>query len=160
MKTKFATFLIMMAFWVTMSGMFDAFHLSLGVISCLLVAHFSHELLFPKGTYSWLRDLFALILYLPFLFKEIVLSNLQVAYIVLHPRMLELIDPRLVVFRSILTRPIAKVTLGQSITLTPATITVSIDDDRFTVYCLTRSSAEGLPGEMEDRIAAALEGRA
>lgn len=159
MKTKFATFLIMMVFWVTMSGMFDAFHLSLGVISCLLVAHFSHELLFPKGNYSWLRDLFALILYLPFLFKEIVLSNLQVAYIVLHPRMLELIDPQLVVFRSKLTRPIAKVTLGQSITLTPATITVSIDDDRFTVYCLTRSSAEGLPGEMEDRIAAALEGR-
>lgn len=159
MKTKFATFLIMMVFWVTMSGMFDAFHLSLGVISCLLVAHFSHELLFPKGNYSWPRDLLALILYLPYLFKEIVLANLQVAYIVLHPRMLELIDPQLVTFRSKLTRPIAKVTFGQSITLTPATITVSIDDDRFTVYCLTRSSAESLPGEMEERIAAALEGR-
>ena len=34
---KVATFITMLAFWVIMSGMFDAFHLTLGIISCLLV---------------------------------------------------------------------------------------------------------------------------
>jgi multicomponent Na+:H+ antiporter subunit E len=159
MKTKFATFLIMMLFWVTMSGMFDAFHLSLGVISCLLVAHFSHDMLFPKGEHSWWRDFFGLLLYFPYLIKEIVIANLQVAYIVLHPRMLDLIDPQVVHFKTKLTRPVSKVTFAQSITLTPATITVSIDDDEFTVYSLTRSGAASLPGEMEERVAAALESR-
>jgi len=159
MKTKIATFVIMMLFWVTMSGMFDAFHLSLGVISCLLVAHFSHDLLFPTGEHSWWRDFLGLLCYFPYLVKEIVLANLQVAYIVLHPRMMELIDPQLVHFKTRLTRTVSRVTFAQSITLTPATITVSIDDNQFTVYSLTNSAAAGLPGEMEERVAAALEPR-
>ncbi len=155
---KVATFLVMFAFWVVMSGMFDAFHLSLGILSCLLVAHFSHDLLFPgEAVRTWIRDLVGILRYLPYLFKEIVLANLQVAYIVLHPRMLDLIDPQLVRFQTTLKRPVSKVTFGQSITLTPATITVSIDDGEFTVYALTRSAAESLPGEMERRVARALE---
>ncbi len=159
MRAKIATFVIMMLFWVTMSGMFDAFHLTLGVISCLLVAHFSHDMLFPEGEHSWWRDLFGLACYFPYLMKEIILSNLQVAYIVLHPRMMELIDPQIIHFKTKLLRPVSRVTFAQSITLTPATITISIDDDEFTVYLLTRSAAESLPGEMEERVAAALEHR-
>lgn len=161
MPARIATFCIMLAFWAVLSGMFDPFHLSLGIISCLLVAHFSHDLLFPSGRVgTWLRDLAGLALYLPYLFKEIVLANLQVAYIVLHPRMMDLIDPSLVRFRTTLKRPISKVTLAQSITLTPATVTVSVDGDEFTVYALTRAGAESLPGEMEERVAAALEKQA
>jgi multicomponent Na+:H+ antiporter subunit E len=155
---RVATFLVMLVFWVVMSGMFDAFHFSLGVLSCLLVAHFSHDLLFTGGGLrTWARDFAGVLTYLPYLFKEIVLANLQVAYIVLHPRMLDLIDPSLVRFKTTLKRPVSKVTFAQSITLTPATITVSIDDDEFTVYALTRSAAESLPGEMERRVARALE---
>ncbi len=159
MMSKVSTFLIMLTFWVLLSGMFDAFHLTLGVISCLLVAHFSHDLLFygeKQGT--WPHGLIGLCLYLPWLLWEIFLANLQVAYIVLHPRMLDLIDPHLFRFTTTLKRPISKVTLAQSITLTPGTITVNIHDDEFTVYALTRSAAKGLPGSMERRVAAALEG--
>ena len=46
MKAKIATFVIMLIFWIILSGMFDAFHLTLGVISCLLVANFSGKMLF------------------------------------------------------------------------------------------------------------------
>ncbi len=156
--TRIATFFIMFAFWVLLSGMFDAFHLSLGVLSCLLVTHFSHDLLFGQEWSSfWLRRLTGWIFYLFWLVKEIVLASLQVAYIVLHPRMLQLIDPQLVRFRTRLKRNISKVTFAQSITLTPGTIAVDMHDDEFTVYALTRSSAESLPGEMERRVAKALE---
>ncbi len=158
MKAKFATFAVMLLFWVVLSGMFDAFHLTLGVICCLLVAHFSHDLLFfGDGKHSNIKSLLGLLAYLPWLLYQIVLANLQMAYIVLHPRMLSLIDPHVIRFKTKLKRPISKVTFAQSITLTPGTITVSIQDDEFSVYALTRSASNSLPGEMEDRIARALE---
>lgn len=158
MKAKLATFAVMLFFWVILSGMFDAFHLSLGVICCLLIAHFSHDLLFfGDGKYSSIKSLLGMLAYLPWLFYEIVLANLQVAYIVLHPRMYDLLDPHVIRFKTKLKRPISKVTFAQSITLTPGTITVSIHDDEFSVYALTRSASDSLPGEMEDRVARALE---
>ncbi|MEZ4601155.1 MAG: Na+/H+ antiporter subunit E [Syntrophotaleaceae bacterium] len=155
---KVATFITMLAFWVIMSGMFDAFHLSLGIISCLLVTLLSHELLFyGEKKRFWVKGPFGLFLYFPWLFWQIVIANIQVAYIVLHPRMLDLIDPQLFRFKTFLKRPISKVTFAQSITLTPGTITVDIHEDEFTVYALTRSAAESLPGEMERRVGKALE---
>ena len=151
MKAKLATFVAMFTFWVVLSGMFDAFHLTLGVISCLLVAHFSHDLLFyGDDDQSWVRGLWGFITYVPWLFYQIIIANLQVAYVVLHPRMFELIDPHVIRFKTKLKRPISKVTFAQSITLTPGTITVSIHDDEFSVYALTRNASESLPGEMED----------
>lgn len=149
----------MLAFWVIMSGMFDGFHLTLGVISSLLVAVFSHDLLF-FGDRAWtsrLRDIRGMIVYLSWLFWQIIVASLQVARIVLHPRMHELLDPKLIHFETSLKRPFARVTFAQSITLTPGTITVGLYDDQFTVYALTRSAAESLPGEMERKVARALE---
>jgi len=157
MKAKFATFVIMLIFWVIMSGMFDAFHFSLGVLCCLLIAFFSSDLLFPEQGRPWVRELVGMILYLPWLVWQILIANFQVTCIILHPRMLEKIDPHLFRFKSKLTRPLAKVAMAQSITLTPGTITVNIHEDEFTVYALTSEAAESLPGEMEERIARALE---
>ncbi|APG24756.1 MAG: Na+/H+ antiporter subunit E [Syntrophotalea acetylenica] len=156
--TRVATFFTMLAFWAMLSGMFDAFHFSLGVLSCLLVTLLSHKLLFyGEKKRRWLRGTIGILLYCPWLFWQIVLANLEVAYIVLHPRMYDLIDPRLIRFKTFLRRPITKVTFAQSITLTPGTITVNIHDDEFTVYALTRNAAASLPGEMERRVGRALE---
>jgi len=157
---KVATFVVMLAFWVVLSGMFDGFHFSLGVVCCALVAIFSHDLLFFGGDRrSWVRGVIGLILYIPWLLWEILLANLHVAYIVLHPRMMELIDPQLIRFKTKLKKPLSQVTLAQSITLTPGTITVDIRDGEFTIYALTKEAAEGCPGSMEERIAKALEDR-
>ncbi len=154
---KLATFIVMLAFWIMLSGMFDGFHLSLGLLCCLLVAHLSAGLLLgPKREWRF-GQVVGMLIYLPWLFWQILVANLQVAYIVLHPRMNELIDPQLVRFRTRLKGSFARVTLAQSITLTPGTITVALEDDEFTVYALTAAAADGLPGEMEARVAAALE---
>jgi len=158
MKAKVATFAIMLIFWVVLSGMFDAFHMTLGVICCMLVAHFSHDLLFyGDDEPAWGRGLLGVTTYLPWLFYQIILANLEVAYVVLHPRMLDKIDPHVIRFKTKLKRPISKVTFAQSITLTPGTITVSIHEDEFSVYALTRSASDALPGKMEERVARALE---
>lgn len=158
MKAKFATFVIMLSFWVILSGMFDAFHLTLGVISCVLVALFSGEMLFEGLKIEVrARQVFGMFVYTPWLVWAIVLSSLEVAYVVLHPKMLDKMDPQLIRFKTKLKSNFARVTFAQSITLTPGTITVSMQDDEMTVYALTRNAAESLPGEMERRIARALE---
>ena len=158
MLTRIATFTVMLAFWIIMSGLFDAFHLTLGVISCVIVVFASNKLLFfGVDDEPMIRRVVGMLGYLPWLFYQIVIACLDIARIVLSPRMIELIDPRIFHFTTRLKTTFARVTFAQSITLTPGTVTVFTDGDQFTVYALTRATADSLPGEMEERILKALE---
>ena len=151
----FLTFLIMLGLWIVLSGKFDFFHLTLGVVSCSLVAYFSGDLLFDsvgkKGLLgSWVRFLG----YVPWLLYQIFLANLHLIYLAFHPRMMDLIDPKIITFKSYLQKDLSLTTFANSITLTPGTITVYIShDDVFNVHAIDNKSAEGLPGEMEAKIA-------
>ncbi|MFV1996090.1 MAG: hypothetical protein ACC661_11700 [Verrucomicrobiales bacterium] len=42
-------------------------------------------------------------------------------------------------------------------TLTPGTVTISIENGQFLVHAISIETAESLPGEMEARVAAAFE---
>ncbi|NVM57299.1 MAG: Na+/H+ antiporter subunit E [Desulfobacterales bacterium] len=151
------TFIIMLGLWVLLSGKFDAFHLSLGLISCGIVSYLSSDLLFPSPVIKGLlRQWVRFARYIPWLMVEIIKANLHVTYLVFHPRMMELIDPRIVKFRSKLKSDLALVTFANSITLTPGTITVyvSIDGD-FKVHAIDKASGDPLPGAMEANIAKA-----
>jgi len=149
------TFLIMAFFWVIFSGKFDAFHLSLGFVSCLIVSFLSSDLLFPselKPTLiiCWLR----FVGYIPWLLYQILLANIHVFYLSLHPRMMELIDPQIIEFESRLKSDIARTTFANSITLTPGTITVNVTTrGKFAVHCINKQSGQPLPGVMEAKIA-------
>jgi multicomponent Na+:H+ antiporter subunit E len=151
------TLIIMFGIWVVLSGKFDAFHLSLGLISCGIVAYLSSDLLFPSPRIrgllvQWGR--FAR--YIPWLILEITKANLHVMRLVLHPRGMDMINPHIVKFRSKLKSDLSLVTFANSITLTPGTITVyvSVDGD-FKVHAIDKASGDPLPGEMERRIAKA-----
>ena len=66
---------------------------------------------------------------------------------------LSLLRPQIVQFRTGLTSDLARVVLGNSITLTPGTITMDIDDDEFTVHAISDQAARSLrSGEMERRV--------
>ena len=93
------------------------------------------------------------LLYLPWLLYQIVLSTLHVAFLALHPKMQDQIDPTIVTFKTKLRTDIAKVALANSITLTPGTITIRIENQVFYVHAISRKAAAGLPGEMEERLA-------
>ncbi|MFQ5849335.1 MAG: Na+/H+ antiporter subunit E [Candidatus Binatia bacterium] len=150
----FAAFGILLALWLVLSGHFDLFHVSLGVICTALVAFLNHDLLFPD--LKWGRSIavfFRFLGYIPWLFYQIILANLHVAKMVLHPRMP--IDPRIIQFDTKLERNLSMTTLGNSITLTPGTITVDIRDGRYFIHALTEKAADDLlSGEMENRVAA------
>jgi multicomponent Na+:H+ antiporter subunit E len=149
---RLAVFVILFAFWLLLSGHYDLFHLSLGLICSLLVAFLSHDLLIenisgPKR----IRKTRRFISYVLWLIYQIVLANLHVAYLILNPKA---IDPRIVRFKTRLKSQFSMVTLGNSITLTPGTITMDIIDGEFHVHALSKKVADDLlSGEMERRVA-------
>ncbi len=142
--------------WVVLSGKFDAFHLSLGVISCGIVAFASGDMLFSAQNVKrlpgqWLR----FIAYVPWLLYEIFRANIHVMRLVFHPRMMDVINPQMIKFNSRLESEMARFIYANSITLTPGTITVYVSlYGAYTVHAIDDVSAEGLPGEMESRVAA------
>ncbi len=151
------TFLIMFGFWILLSGKFDLFHLTLGVLSSALVSFLSADLFMYDQGKNRLSTGIRFLLYIPWLLYQIVLSTLHVTFLALHPKMKDRIDPTIVTFKTKLKTNIAKVALANSITLTPGTITIRIEDDIFYVHAISRKAAAGLPGEMEDRLASIFE---
>jgi multicomponent Na+:H+ antiporter subunit E len=144
----------MFGFWILLSGKFDLFHLTLGVLSSGLVAWLSTDvLMLDSKKNDRLAIAFRFISYVPWLLYQIVISTLHVTFLALHPKMLKQIDPTIVTFKTKLKSNIAKVALANSITLTPGTITIRIEHDVFYVHAISRKAAAGLPGEMEDRLA-------
>lgn len=53
-------------------------------------------------------------------------------------------EPAIVHFKTNLQTTFARVLLANSITLTPGTITVSLEDDIYTVHCLDKELAKGI----------------
>ena len=127
----------------------------MGLLSSALVAAVSGNLMFtsrkPSGVFGlWLR----LAGYIPWLLVQIFIANIHVMLLVLHPKMMNLINPKIIEFDSRLKSDYARMLLANSITLTPGTITVDVTVwGRFSVHCIDDASGKSLPGKMEDKIA-------
>jgi multicomponent Na+:H+ antiporter subunit E len=145
-------FLTLYAFWLIFSGHYDALHLGLGILCSAVVAAVSHDLLILNiGSPHMLVKLWRFIQYVPWLLYQVLLANLHVVSLVIDPRK---IRPQVVRFKTELTSDVALVTLGNSITLTPGTVTMDIADGEFVVHAVSDKVARDLlTGEMEQRIA-------
>ncbi len=88
------------------------------------------------------KKIFQLIGYVFLLVWEILKANMGVIHMILTEE--EEIAPVLVSFRTDLKTTTGKAFLANAITLTPGTITVLLEDNKFTVHCLDESMAEGL----------------
>ncbi|HVR34897.1 MAG TPA: Na+/H+ antiporter subunit E [Methylomirabilota bacterium] len=146
---------VLMGLWLLLSGQYDAFHIALGVLSVGLVIginrHLPPVVCRDDPPEARLR-LWRLALYLPWLFLEMVLSSLHVARVVLSPR--PPLSPRMVRFKSRQPGDFARVILGNSITLTPGTLTITIEGDEYLVHALTPTTASGLlSGTMQTKVA-------
>ena len=158
--SRLLTFLVLMSIWVIFSGQFDAFHLSLGVLSVSLVTALSGSLIIQKTETSLrfrLRILIGGLFYSLWLLVEIVKANFYVFSLVMRPRMCELIEPHVIRFKTTLKTDFAKFVFANSITLTPGTVTVRVDGDEFSVHAISPRTANTLPGIMQDKIKAVFE---
>ena len=81
-------FFLLLIAWVIFSGFFDLFHLSLGVLSSLLVTWMSSQLLFADRTISMgnrARQAWLGVGYLRWLLWQIVLANIHILRLALSP---------------------------------------------------------------------------
>ncbi|MEW5783885.1 MAG: Na+/H+ antiporter subunit E [Bacillota bacterium] len=137
-------FMLFMLFWIAVSGSLRWQELLLGAVAAVFVVYFNRNLLVNRAErppVNW-KTLYIAFGYVFRLLLEIIKANLQVVRVVLHPRMP--IAPRLIPLPVELERPVDRLILANSITLTPGTLTVLAEENRFWVHALTREAAEGV----------------
>ena len=137
--------------WVLWSGIYKPLLLWLGLFSCLLSVWLAQRMGFFRHPMS-LRTLLRLPAHWFWLLGEIVRSSVEVARVVLSPSLP--ISPTLVELTTTEASDAGKVILGNSITLSPGTVTIDVHEDRLLVHCLTQHSASQLQDpELQRRIA-------
>ena len=159
MKYSLILFVLLFATWCIWSGHFDnIFLLTLGLLSSLFCVWLSlrMKIVDEEGTPLTLGIL-PLARYIPYLAGEVIKSNLTVAKIILSRDM--------PLRRCVVTTKmgpqteLGKVILANSITLTPGTVSIYLDDDNVSIHALSQAEAdEDIASEM-DRKVCQLEGR-
>lgn len=141
--------IVLFVLWMMLSGRFDVVHLGLGFILSFLVAWInSGHSPFVLRFHIWWK----ILRYLPWLFSRILLSSWHVATLILHPRLP--IQPKFIRYETRLTSTPALVLLGNSITLTPGTITAEVKGQTLVIHAMDEVSGEDVTsGRMEARIA-------
>ena len=89
------------------------------------------------------------------LVREILAANLNVCHLILSEE--EEIDPALVQFQTDMETQARRAFYANAITLTPGTITVSLEGDTYVVDCLDDSMAQGLSDAKTERMLHELE---
>lgn len=137
-------FVLFFLVWVIFNGQLTAEIAAFGVV----IAGVMYLFLCKFLSYSPRYDLFLLkksphlLRYIFTLIIEIIKANLSV-FRLIYTAKYEL-EPAIVHFQTDLRSTFARVLLANSITLTPGTITVSLQDNEYMVHCLDKELAEGI----------------
>ena len=130
--------LLLFAFWLLLSASYDFVHVAVGALVSGVVMWLS-----PAGSgstrkMSWL----AALRYLPWIIGRILKSGLHVSRLILDPALP--ISPRMIRHKTELRSDGELVVLGNSITLTPGTITVEVAPGELVVHAIDEASAADL----------------
>ncbi len=141
----FLTSIIMFAFWILLSGEFTFILLLSGGIFSILTALMTHDIFIGKADFKVETGrVFRFIKFIPWLLWQIIVCNFDVAYRVLHPKLI--INPQVVHFAPELETDMGIVTLSNSITLTPGTVTIKAARGEFIVHAISDKAAKDMEG--------------
>lgn len=140
-STYVGTTFVLFLFWLLITWSLHYQQLIAGLLCSVLVVIFCKDILiYPEERFKIRPMTIVKILKYVFdLFVEILKANVQVAMIVLNPKMP--ISPTLIEFKTNLKDDLSKVILANSITLTPGTLTIDLEGDVYLVHGLTRANA-------------------
>lgn len=140
--------LLFFCVWIIFNGTITAEIAVIGAVIVLFMFTFicrfmnyslRQEILLYKRSICLLRYVLVLIV-------EIIKANMAVIRLITSSS--EVVEPVMVLVHTNLKSNFCRVVLANSITLTPGTITVSMDGEECVVHCLDKSLAEG----MEDSV--------
>lgn len=141
------SFISLMLFWLVMSGMFQFAQITQGIICVIIVIAVNYRLKHHAFYGDEMDDLAQLRfhyapVYVIWLIGEIIKAGLHVASVIVMPK--RSVQTYILTFRADLPSAHARMILGNSITLTPGTLTLDIAGDLFTVHALTPDSFGGI----------------
>lgn len=145
--------LVLALSWVLWSGLYKPLLLGLGAFSCVLSVILAHRMGFFRHQ-GMLKVLPQLPAYWWWLLREIVVSSIDVAKLILSPSLP--ISPVVVEIEAQTRSDVARAILGNSITLSPGTVTLDVHEGRLLVHCLTSKAAKALQEGEANRRAAEL----
>ena len=96
----------------------------------------------PRMDLLLAKKFFLILQYVYVLIKEIIKANYAVIKMIMSSRYE--MEPTVVRFKTNLKTTPARILLANSITLTPGTITISLEGDEYIVHCLDRELAKGM----------------
>lgn len=151
MKHLTSLLIVLILLWWVLSGYTKPLLLSFGAASILFTVWLTHRMKVLDEESHPMHIGMPLLRYWLYLLGQIIQSNVQMVKIILSPS--ADIDPRLVHVRSQQRSGLGRVVLGNSITLTPGTVTVDIHGDEFEVHALNGAIAADVEsGEMDRRV--------
>lgn len=141
----------MAVLWIALSGHFTPLLLGLGVASVLFVVWIARrmDVVDHEGhpVHLGMRAVF----YWVWLCKEIVKANIDVARLILNPKMP--IYPHVFPAKASQKSELGRVVYANSITLTPGTVTIALDDNDMSIHAITQAAADGVTsGDMDRRV--------
>ena len=151
MFRKLGLAITLFIFWLLLSGIYQPLIISFGIASSLLVAWIAHrmDVIDHEGFPIHLGA--KAITYWPWLIWEIIKANIDVAAIIIKPKLP--ITPTMFNSHASQKTEVGQVTYANSITLTPGTISVGVTDGMVEVHALTSQSADDvITGRMDKRV--------
>lgn len=148
---------ILLTFWLLLSGHYTPLLIGFGVGSTALVVFLSMrmDVIDHEGVPIHIST--RLLLYIPWIMKEIVVANIAVAKVILDPRLP--ISPRLVTFHGSPKTDLGRVVYANSITLTPGTITIGVSGQEYLIHALSAADLDSNEqDEMDARCTQVAEG--
>ncbi len=141
----------LMAVWLLWSGHYSPLIISFGVASCALVLAITHRMNVVDNEAVPVEITGRLLIYLPWLAWQVILSNLAVARIILSPSLP--IAPRLIRTPAGQKGEVGRVIFANSITLTPGTVSLIVNDNEILVHALTQEAEDDLQsGKMNEQV--------
>ena len=136
--------------WLLWSGLYTPLLLGLGVLSCAVTLYLAQRMQVLEQV-NLLRILLRLPAYWFWLAGQVVRSSLEVSRIVLHPQLPT--SPTVLKLTELPEDAIGQAILGNSITLTPGTLTLDLQENQLLAHSLTRKGADELAtGEFSQRV--------
>ena len=152
MKTTAGLFVILFGTWLLWSGHYTPLLIAFGLGSCALVVVLARwmEIVDDEGLPFHLSG--RILAYLPWLAKEVIASNLELARRILDPRLP--LGQELIELDVSQKTSVGRVTYANSITLTPSTVTIEADSEGpFLVHAVSPAAAADLrSGKMDARV--------
>jgi len=149
--------LVLAALWLGISGVYKPLLFMLGLGSVVFVVWMSKRMEVVGVEHNPILYSWRLPVYWLWLLKEIIKSNFDVARATLNPD--RYVEPTVIFVPMALQSAVGKVTYANSITLTPGTVTLLLEDDEVEVHALTKNSAAGIQARAMERKIAWLENR-